>query len=133
MLPKIHKNLNNPPGRPIISGNGCPTERISQFVAFFLQPGVKDIRSYIKDTTHFLSVLSTINTLPEGAILATLDVPSLYTNIPNREGIEACKSRGTWVFRGAHMLFIKIKNNPRALISGQKSTLILRFYNPLRL
>ena len=51
MLPKIHKNLNNPPGRPIVSGNGCPTERISQFVDFFLQPGVKGIRSYIKDTT----------------------------------------------------------------------------------
>ena len=90
MLPKIHKNKANPPGRPIVSGNGCPTERISQFVDFFLQPGVKDIRSYIKDTTHFLSVLSSLDKLPEGAILATLDVSSLYTNIPNREGIEAC-------------------------------------------
>ena len=91
MLPKIHKDKANPPGRPIVSGNGCPTERISQFVDFFLQPGVKDIRSYIKDTTHFLSVLSSLDTLPEGAILATLDVSSLYTNIPNIEGIEACR------------------------------------------
>ena len=70
---------------------GVPTERISQFVDFFLQPGVKNIRSYIKDTTHFLSVLSSIHTLNEGTILVTLDVSSLYTNIPNREGIEACK------------------------------------------
>ena len=38
MLPKIHKNKTNPPGRPIVSGNGCPTERISSFVDFFLQP-----------------------------------------------------------------------------------------------
>ena len=91
MLPKIHKDLSNPPGRPIVSGNGCPTERISQFVDFFLQPGVKNIRSYIKDTTHFLSVLNPIHNLPEGAILATLDVSSLYTNIPNTEGIEACR------------------------------------------
>ena len=91
MLPKIHKDKINPPGRPIVSGNGCPTERISQFVDFFLQPGVKNIRSYIKDTTHFLSVLSSIHTLNEGTILVTLDVSSLYTNIPNREGIEACK------------------------------------------
>jgi hypothetical protein len=31
LLPKIHKGKNPPPGRPIISGNGCPTEKISQF------------------------------------------------------------------------------------------------------
>ena len=37
MLPKIHKNREHPPGRPIVSGNGCPTERISKFVDFFLQ------------------------------------------------------------------------------------------------
>ena len=91
MLPKIHKDKTNPPGRPIVSGNGCPTERISQFVDFFLQPGVKNIQSYIKDTTHFLSVLSSLNTLKEDAILAILDVSSLYTNIPNKEGIEACR------------------------------------------
>ena len=76
MLPKIHKDKTNPPGRPIMSGNGCPTERISQFVDFFLQPGVKNIQSYIKDTTHFLSVLSSIYTLNKDAILATLDVSS---------------------------------------------------------
>ena len=31
MLPEIHRKTKNPPGRPIVSGNGCPTERISQF------------------------------------------------------------------------------------------------------
>ena len=38
LLPKIHKNVLPPPGRPIISANGCPTERISQFVDHFLNP-----------------------------------------------------------------------------------------------
>ena len=36
LLPKIHKNIIPPPGRPVISSNGSPTERISQFVDFFL-------------------------------------------------------------------------------------------------
>ena len=31
-LPKIHKTLVNPPGRPIVSGSGGPTENISKLV-----------------------------------------------------------------------------------------------------
>ena len=91
MLPKIHKRLENPPGRPIVSGNGCPTEKISQLVDFFLQPHVKALPSYIKDTTHFLRKLNQLGILPKNTILATLDVASLYTNIPNDEGLEAAR------------------------------------------
>ena len=29
LVPKIHKNKNPPPGRPVVSANGCPTEKIS--------------------------------------------------------------------------------------------------------
>ena len=45
MLPKIHKSLENPPGRPIISGNDSPTEKISQMIDIILQPFVPKIRS----------------------------------------------------------------------------------------
>ena len=55
MLPKIHKKLKNPPGRPIVSGNSYPTEKISQVVDFFFHPHVRQLPSYIKDTTHFLN------------------------------------------------------------------------------
>ena len=47
--------------------------------------------SYIKDTTHFLLRLQNLGPLPDNAILVTLDVSSLYTNIPHKEGIEACR------------------------------------------
>ena len=91
MLPKIHKRLKDPPGRPIVSGNGCPTERISQFVDFFLKPIVRDTQSYLRDTTHFLKVLGNAPKLTDTTLLVTLDVSSLYTNIPNDLGIEACR------------------------------------------
>ena len=89
LLPKIHKGKIPPPGRPIVSANECPTERISAFVDFFLKPMVLDIKSYLKDTTHFLNVLDTLGTLPPNCHLVTLDVTSLYTNIPNLEGKRA--------------------------------------------
>ena len=41
LLPKIHKNIIPPPGRPIVLANSCPSERISQFVDHFIQPLVK--------------------------------------------------------------------------------------------
>ena len=82
LLPKIHKETRPPPGRPIISAIGSPTEKISEFLDFFLQPFPVTIPSYIKDTTHFLTMVNEIQTVPPGCLLATLDVVSLYTNIP---------------------------------------------------
>ena len=85
LLPKIHKGQTPPPGRPIVSANGCPTERISQLVDHFLNPLSSLHQSYIKDTTHFLNKLKELGTVPPNSILVTFDVCSLYTNIPIRE------------------------------------------------
>ena len=53
LLPKIHKRLNNVPGRPVISNCGYYTENISAFLDFHLQPLTQTIKSYIKDTNDF--------------------------------------------------------------------------------
>ena len=70
ILPKIHKTGN--PGRPIVSSNSHPTEHISEFVDFHIK------------------TLLTLPDLPANSLLVTLDVSSLYTNIPHNEGIDAC-------------------------------------------
>ena len=88
ILPKIHKPGN--PGRPIVSSNSHPTERISQFVDYHLQPLVHKLPSFVKDTNDFLNKLQTIGNLPADSLLVTLDVSSLYTNILHNEGINAC-------------------------------------------
>ena len=92
LLPKIHKGTIPPPGRPIVSANDCPTERISQFVDHFIQPLIPILKSYIKDSGHFLWLLDNLQ-LPPNTILCTLDVTSLYTNIPNSEGIAAVRQQ----------------------------------------
>ena len=90
LLPKIHKGKIPPPGRPIVSANDCPTERISQFVDHFIQPLVPKLSSYVRDTGHLLWLLNDFKP-QNGTILCTLDVTSLYTNIPNDEGISAVR------------------------------------------
>ena len=89
LLPKVHKNVTPVPGRPIVSANESPTERVSAFVDNFLAPIVKTGRSYIRDTSDFLLKLHDIGDLRGDELLLTLDVSSLYTNIPNDEGTMA--------------------------------------------
>ena len=66
---KIHKPT--PVGRPIISGSGGSTERISNFVDSVLQPIAKKQESYIKDTTHFINFIEN-GSLPDNAILISI-------------------------------------------------------------
>jgi len=91
LLPKIHKNKTPVPGRPIVSANNSPTEKISQLADNFLQPIVQTTKSYVKDTTDFINKVEQIPNIQDGTILATIDVTSLYTNIPHDEGIRACE------------------------------------------
>ena len=85
LLPKIHKGVLPPPGRPIVSAIGSPTEKISKFLDFFLQPSLSSIPYYVKDTGHFLYILQNLGPFPEDTLLVTYDVASLYTNIPLAE------------------------------------------------
>jgi len=93
LLPKIHKNTTPVPGRPIVSANNSPTERISQLADFFLQPLVQTTKSYVRDTTDFINKIEALPQLIGDTTLCTIDVTSLYTNIPNDEGIAACRAK----------------------------------------
>ena len=55
LLPKIHKGLENPRGQPIVSVNDCPTDKISHFVDFLLQPLLHHNKSHLKDPTDFMN------------------------------------------------------------------------------
>ena len=53
---------------------------------------VKQIPLNIKDTNHFINKVNNFS-VPVNSILVTMDVRSLYTSIPNNEGIAATKKR----------------------------------------
>ena len=79
-----------PPGRPIVSGIGTLTENMSSFIDSILQRLMQCIPSYIKDTTEFINKLASVKTIPPDVLLVTMDVTSLYTNIPHVDGVDAC-------------------------------------------
>ena len=89
LLPKIHKQ--NHPGRPIVSGRGTLCEDISGYVEGILKPLVQETPSFVRDTTDFLDKLSKHGKVPDKSILATMDVSSLYSNIPHEAGITATR------------------------------------------
>ena len=84
-LTKIHKPTIT--ARPIISGCDGPTERISSFVDTLLQPISKSQKSYLKDTTDFTNFIEKTK-VKKRTFLVSMDVASLYTNIPQEEGID---------------------------------------------
>ena len=78
LIPKIQ--IPNIPGRPIISGCGGPTVKVSQYADYLLTPLLQHIPSYVQDTTDFLCCIFVLNNdLPNTFILITNDVKSLYT------------------------------------------------------
>ena len=86
LKPKVHKEGN--PERPVISSINCHTLNISDYVDYYLQPIVKEISSYVQDSTDFLRKINQIDFVPSNSYLVSLDVKSLYINIPNAEGIK---------------------------------------------
>ena len=84
--PKLHKE--GVPGRPVISSANCHTSEISEYVDYHLQPIVREIHPYVKDTSDFLRKLNAVESVPDNPYLVSLDVKSLYTSVSNAEGIK---------------------------------------------
>ena len=89
LLLKIHQKLFDVPGRPIISNCRTPTEKVSDFLDYHLQPVMKRGRSYVKDTQDFLKKPKHLGKVPSNAILVKADVVGLYPSIPHEAGLEA--------------------------------------------
>ncbi|KAM8924542.1 uncharacterized protein RCH25_009218 [Pelodytes ibericus] len=87
-LPKIHKSLSSPPGRPIVAGINSLLNPLSVFLDKVFRGGLSKIKSFLMDTTDLLNKLQDAN-LEDQTILVSLDITSLYTSIPHMEGIRA--------------------------------------------
>ena len=90
-LPKLHKAppIDSPfEVRPICSGINSATYSISKFIDYFLAPIAAAQSTYLRDSTDVILKLQNY-TLPQDALLATVDVKSMYTNIDHDMALKA--------------------------------------------
>ena len=91
LLPKIHKRLNNVPGRLVIFNCGAPTEKASEFLDFHLKRVMQNGASYIKNANDFMNKVKNID-FPNNALLVTADVIRLYLGIPHKVGLKSLRN-----------------------------------------
>lgn len=89
-LPKIHKT--NRPLRPVVSTCGTATYKLARFLAGILGHLVGKSRNHVKNSFTFADEVSKV-VVPEGCVMYSLDVVSLYTNVPVDEVYECIKAR----------------------------------------
>jgi hypothetical protein len=67
---------------------GSESYEVSRFIDSYLQPIVIKLNSYVRDTDHFQALIQDIKVPSNEEVhLFTMDVASLYTNIPTDEGV----------------------------------------------
>ena len=76
-----------------MSACSCPTEHFSEYLDAVLQPLVRSLPTYIKDSTHTLNLVEDINQNQnfEPKYLFTMDMTSQYTCSPNSDGLKSLK------------------------------------------
>ena len=88
---KIHTQLFDVLGRPVISNCGTPTEKCSGFLDHRLKKVMQKGWSYIKDSADFIKKINNLDLIPENVILMTTDVVGLYPSIPHEVGLRALR------------------------------------------
>ena len=68
-----------------------PNSLISSYLDKIMAPIVRSLQSYVKDSQHALQMFRDFHFLGEDKLIFTMDITSLYTVIPNSEGLLALK------------------------------------------
>ena len=89
-LPKIHKV--NRPLRPVVSTIGSVTYKIAKFLASIVGKIVGNTDSHVYNSFEFAEQITTVQT-EEQDVLFSLDVTSLYTNVPIDLALECIEER----------------------------------------
>ena len=78
--------------KSIVSACQCPTELLVSYLDKITAPLVRNLNSFVKDSSHMLNIVDAFRYEGEHRfIFSSVDIKSLYTVIPNDEGLQALK------------------------------------------
>lgn len=87
-LAKIHKDINNPMGRPTVAFMDSITTSYSLYIDHLHQPLTQALPSFIWDGTHLIELLCPC-TWESSYLWVSLNICSLYTSITHNVGLQA--------------------------------------------
>lgn len=90
LVPNVHKSLNHPPGHPIILDIGSIFQPFAIYVDSYLKDIAKKLPHCHRDINDLLNRLEGMDT---SDVTWLSDVKSLYTHIPQQEGMEAVSTK----------------------------------------
>ena len=83
-LPKSHKS--GLPLRPVVSTSDTPARDLSVLLERILRQLLQFVHAHFESTKEVIRILEKHRELPEDALLVSLDVVGLYSNIPIEDG-----------------------------------------------
>ena len=77
----------------MVSACNCPTELLATYLDQITSPWVRSLPSYVKDTNHILDIAQCFRypTTGPDCFVFTMEIKSLYTVIPNNDGLLALR------------------------------------------
>ncbi|XP_043943254.1 uncharacterized protein LOC122815075 [Protopterus annectens] len=86
IIPKIHKDVRNPPGRPIVSGKGSFLQNVGVFLDSVLKQYLHKVQAHVKNTREVCVDVKNMF-WEQDFYWASVDVKSLYTSINKYWGL----------------------------------------------
>jgi hypothetical protein len=118
ILPKLHKTKLST--RPIVSNVGHLTQGVSKYIHQHMLHTAKQAASYLENSLELSKLLKMIKPT-NNTFIITADITSLYTNIPNEDGIKtvakqtATDSHSPYhmrsIYKNEAMLRLVLENN----------------------
>ncbi|XP_071628256.1 uncharacterized protein [Temnothorax longispinosus] len=127
-LPKIHKI--GSPLRIIVSTLGSPLYNIASRLQNILEKSVPKPESYVKDGWSFVELIRGVR-VGDGDVLISLDVTSLFTNVPKDLVLKAIEERWNYITTKTDLSLLQFLSAVDLILSSTSFMFNGQFYEQI--